>query len=170
MSPQCPQIVDPERLAEQHSDCQGTLSFDQCQRLVPLLLTTAGEAQFAFHFAREPQGRLVVTCYVQAVLTLQCQRCSDPLALTVNAKQQLAVVKSLTEAELLPEHLEPLLIDEDRVNLHELVEEELLLALPVVPRHELCQPLDFQKAAPNELEPARPNPFGILATLKKTND
>lgn len=167
MSPQCPQTVDPERLADQESSCEGTLPLALFQRLTPLLLQTAGEVQFHFHFARDLQSRLLLQVEVQAPLILQCQRCAEPLALQVNSRQELVVVQGFEEAEALADHLEPVFCTAGLLDLHELIEEELLLALPAVPRHERCEPLHLQSGPALESESKSPNPFGILATLKK---
>jgi uncharacterized protein len=80
-------------------------------------------------------------------------------------------VASEEQAELEDEESEEdvLVLSRD-FNLLELIEDELLMALPVVPKHEVCpapvklqaQDADFDEAAPEQ----KPNPFAILQQLK----
>jgi uncharacterized protein len=82
---------------------------------------------------------------------------------------RLGVVHSLGEADLLPESYEPLLLETDTIPLADILQDELLLAVPAVPQHECCDPAaqSRQEAAPAVAK--RPNPFAVLAELKKSN-
>jgi uncharacterized protein len=105
-------------------------------------------------------------------VTLQCQRCLQALQEPLTMQRRFLFVGSEAEAEELDadsddDHLVLL----PRLDLLLLVEDELILELPLVPRHEgVCpEPLPFPGAADAAEEPAdeRPNPFAALAALRK---
>jgi uncharacterized protein len=102
-----------------------------------------------------------------ARLALQCQRCLQPVAATVAAERSfLFVPGEETAAALDAESEDDVLALTRSLDLKELVEDELLLNLPLVPKHDDCMaPLTPAGAAEVEPEPA-PHPFAALAALK----
>ena len=110
----------------------------------------------------------MVTGVVEAELNLQCQRCLGAIPWRVSCKVSLGLVKTLAEADLLPESYEPLLLEEETIPFADIVQEELLLALPAIPRHEACDSAGQAKQEKKPPEaPKRPNPFAVLAKLKQ---
>ena len=106
-----------------------------------------------------------------AHVTLQCQRCLQALQQPLSLERRFRFVGSEAEAERLDADSDDDHLLEPRLDLRALVEDELILELPLVPRHEgRCpQPLPQPEAA----EPAgetRPNPFAALAALRKAGD
>lgn len=99
-------------------------------------------------------------------LALCCQRCLAPVDETVALDRSLRFVADEQQAAALDAELEDDVLSLERVlDLRELVEDELLLALPLVPRHAECPqplPLSEDEAPADE----RPNPFAVLAGLK----
>ena len=102
-------------------------------------------------------------------VTLQCQRCLQPVSQALEVDRHFRFVRSEQEAERLDETAEEdVLVLMPRLDLHELLEDELILALPLVPRHDdrcpvpLTLPIDdlLAEAAPP------PNPFAALAALR----
>lgn len=170
MSPQCPELVDPDRLANQETSCSGSMQLDQCERLLPLLVKQDGHVDFRFRFSRDTRHRPLLEGKVDGVLWLQCQRCMEPYQLAVKAELALVLVQGFDEAESLPPEFDPLMPEEETVNLYRLVEDELLLAVPTVPRHDNCEAGVTESGENFESESVRENPFNVLASLKKTND
>jgi uncharacterized protein len=115
------------------------------------------------------ESELWLALQAQASVVLECQRClasyNQPLALA----RRFRFVRGEEEAERLDELSE----DDDvlalppRLDLIELLEDELILAIPLVPRHEgSCpEPLPLMANEPAQAEP--PNPFAALAALRK---
>lgn len=102
----------------------------------------------------------------QAMLHLQCQRCLQPCAHTaVLDRRFLFVADEATAAELDADVDHDVLVFARELDLHELVEDELLLDMPLVPRHETCpQPLDLPVDGG---EPDAPDhPFAALSGLR----
>ena len=160
---------------------QGRLRLDELPRLQESVLPPpAGQAQPVFEWSaagsfRQPVGRdAQVRLHLQAggAVRVTCQRCLEPLAVTLAVDNRLRFV----EGEEAAQKLDELTDDEDvlalqpRLDLVELIEDELILALPLVPRHEHC-PVTLPASAADEgaedaaAQPA-PSPFAALARLK----
>lgn len=98
---------------------------------------------------------------------LQCQRCLMPLHKELEVERSFRFVPDESEAERLDEDSDDdVLVLTHSLNLTELVEDELILALPIVPRHEVCpQPLPSASAEEEDASP-RANPFAVLKSLR----
>jgi uncharacterized protein len=102
-------------------------------------------------------------------LPMQCQRCLTPVLETVQAERSFRfVADEATAAALDDEAEEDLLVISRDFDALALVEDELILSLPLVPLHEACPEAVPMSAVDPEFEVAaeRPNPFGVLAGLK----
>ena len=124
---------------------------------------------------REPRGAQAQTwLYLEAsaIAQLTCQRCLRPVQEHVEFTRWFRFVQDEAAASGDDvESDEDLLVISRSFNLLELIEDELLLSLPLVPRHEFCPeplapPLD-PGLAEGELESDLPHPFAALAALKK---
>lgn len=120
---------------------------------------------------RRAGGRPEIWLRLQASgrLALQCQRCLAPVVETLDFERRFRFVDGEQAAAALDAESEDDVLElRPRLDLRELVEDELLLALPLVPRHAVCpQPLESppEPAAPDEVEP--PHPFAALRALKE---
>lgn len=116
--------------------------------------------------AAEPQIWLHLTA--EAEVSLTCQRCLQPVHEHLQLERSILFVRSEDEAASLdPDSEDDVLALPRHLDAKELIEDELLLALPLVPRHDLCpQPLPTptEEEAPVE---EKPNPFAALQALKK---
>ncbi len=147
-----------QRLAESQSPPQDSSLADVAWRC-------AGRQQ-AQHVG---QAELWLDLDVQAEVWLSCQRCLQPLRQRLDIRQRLQFVRSAAEAEALDEEAEhDVLALPQALDLRELVEDELLLALPLVPRHDTCpEPLLAPGATALAAEIApRPSPFAALRGFK----
>ena len=120
--------------------------------LVPL---AAGESEVWLHL----EGH--------AAVDLQCQRCLQAMTEHLSVDRRFRFVRSEAEAARLDEESEDdVLVLQPRLDLHELLEDELILNLPLVPRHGVCpQPLPQPVAGADEAQVA-PHPFAVLAALR----
>jgi uncharacterized protein len=109
---------------------------------------------------------------VHARVWLECQRCLQPMAHALEVDGRFRFVAGEDEAARLDEESEEDVLALPRaLSLDELIEDELILALPIVPVHDTCpQPLSFSVEADTDLstpDRAGPaNPFAVLAGLK----
>ena len=92
-------------------------------------------ARARLSFGKE-HGANVARILVAAEVPLRCERCMGLLSWPVKTAATLVLVADLSSADAAPAGLEPVLAEQGRVVLRDLVEEELLLALPLVARHE----------------------------------
>jgi uncharacterized protein len=124
---------------------------------------------------REPRGaQAQIWLYMEAsaVTQLTCQRCLRPVQEHVEFTRWFRFVQDeAAAAGIDAESEEDVLVLSRSFDLFELIEDELLLSLPLVPRHEQCPeplaaPLDLSSAEA-ELGSDRPHPFAALAALKK---
>ncbi|MCU0935134.1 MAG: YceD family protein [Gammaproteobacteria bacterium] len=165
MSGALPAYIEPVRLAELGRTLEGRLPLARMRRLADLLADRGGEAAVRLEFRQEGRGRSTVRGWVRAGLLLTCQRCLEPFELTLDLPVRLAVVHSDVEAERLAEEEDPLLVDGDQaLSLADVVEDELLLALPQVPAHPPpgCRVLVEAEASAG----SPPSPFAALAGLE----
>ncbi|MGB7550298.1 MAG: YceD family protein, partial [Chromatiaceae bacterium] len=120
-------------------------------------------------FARDLEGRGTLRGEIAARLVLTCQRCLGALTWDVNAPLELALISGLDEARLLPEELDPLLVSEASIRLLDLIEDELLLALPQIAMHEPgeCAPpgQEAMEVGVELVDAGSPHPFAILGAL-----
>ena len=172
MSSRTPEFVDPWRLADQKRGLEGKIPLARMPRLEGLLVDRQGMVAFDLAFSRGEKRRPRISGTVQATLALECQRCLEPLRLTLDIHVELAVIEVAAEAEGLPEQVDPILADNGRIRLLDLLEDELLLAIPQVPMH---QPSSCRAQVPDrgadislpvegeDEEYDRTNPFAVLA-------
>lgn len=121
---------------------------------------------------RQPKGGkaqtwLQVTAQAQVALT--CQRCLKPVEEHLDIDRWIRFVDTEAEAaELDADSDDDVLALPRHLDARELIEDELLLALPLVPRHEVCpEPLAHADDEAESEEEERPNPFAKLAALKR---
>ncbi|WP_323681199.1 YceD family protein [Lamprobacter sp.] len=140
-----------------------------------------GSVRYRFEFGSDSDGRATARGSVAASLSLRCQRCFERYELAVDADVSLALVSGLDEANALPSQYEPWLVEDRLMRPADLIEDELVLAVPAIPRHQEgeCQPpgsLAKDAQAPIEQIKASPvaaasrHPFAGLAVLKTTRD
>jgi len=118
-------------------------------------------------------GQRYLTLRAQAVVTLECQRCLGLFDLPLLAESRLLLAETEAEIEAEDTMLEDDPDTPDRVlgsshfDVLSLVEDELILVLPYVPKHEVCPSLPKALEAPEGSDTGRPSPFAALAELKK---
>ncbi len=174
MSARLPEFIDPWHFAEIGKEITGQIRLQDLPRLEDVLVDSAGAVDFIFRFHKGEKQRVHITGCVKSVLQLQCQRCLGSVDIPVAAEVSVTVVEGYDEAILLPNEQEPLLVDDKRIRLIEIVEEELLLALPQVPMHSAdgckVEHENFSGCSndTNDASEDKPtNPFAVLKDLKK---
>jgi uncharacterized protein len=176
-----PLEVDPIRLATRGEHLRGTIPLKQMKRLISALSSDEGEVFIDVEFSVDINHVVLLTGNIKTESKLVCQRCMKEMDLPIAFDFQLAFVRSEAEMERLPEGYEATLINNTTMMLSDIIEDEILLALPAIPKHqqELCT-VNFaddvvdvtgssgsqQKHEPNTENVERDNPFDILVSLK----
>lgn len=169
-----PTKLDVEAFAKADASIEGAWPIAQLERLASLTVAPAETDLVAWQARGEsramrggqPQAWLHIEAKTQVML--ECQRCLAPVAADVDAKRSFLFVHGEeAAAELDADSEDDVLALTRSLDLRDLIEDELLLALPLVPRHETCpQPL-LQSETPAAAEEKAPHPFAALASLKR---
>ncbi|MFO1427144.1 MAG: YceD family protein [Steroidobacteraceae bacterium] len=146
MPPDWSRPVDVERLADRRERLEFRVAPAQFPRLREQLDGNAGEVVGQVEFERL-QGVPVAHLVVEARVPLTCQRCMRPVIVPIESDTRVALVEDLDAADRLPTGLDSVFAEGGRVVLRELVEEELLLGLPLVARHEAAAELQGDAVA-----------------------
>ena len=129
-----PEVVDAWRMVNARRIFEGRLPLAAMSRLGDYLVDSEGDADFRIEFGRDEFGVAFVEVRAQAALPLVCQRTLDRFSLTVGVEQRMGLIRDERDEAGLPPGYEPVLLPEDgRLNPAELIEDELILAVPVVP-------------------------------------
>lgn len=181
MSQRLPEQIDPFRLAEQGRVYRGQLPITKMQRLVSLLADDAGVVDVELEFGVDESGQANVVGRVQGQVNMTCQRCMETMVIPVDVMVSLGIVATERQAEELASQYEPLMVEDESASMTDLVEDELILALPAVPLHDPAQCAVKPVKTPVEQPQApdagnsgsgkdkRDNPFAVLEQLRKKN-
>jgi len=133
MSPPGSEPLDIDRMADGEADIDFSVPVAELPRLRSRL-EVGGVAHGSVHFTREA-GLAVAELNLRGKAVLQCQRCMGQLQMPVDTRSRVALIPSEADASRVPEDLEPMLAPGGRISIREIVEEELMLFLPIVPSH-----------------------------------
>lgn len=169
MSQGLPETLDVDRLIAARARFAGQLPLRRFRRLHALLLDDTGDVDYELGFGRDQEGRSVVTGRVTAEVVVQCERCLAAVSITLDCPVALQCVHSEAQALQVSASYEPLLLDGSALRSVALIEDELILSLPIVPRHDehdqACRPASVGRTGAGA---ERVNPFSDLARLKRS--
>lgn len=131
-----PATVVASRAVTRQESYAGRLPLSKLSRLRPLLAEAEGELQAEIEISKGSDGAGWVKGRVTGELQLTCQRGLHPYAWPCNLSFSLRLVNSDSEEEQVLEHQDPYLVQDNTLPLLDLVEDEVLLALPMLPRCE----------------------------------
>jgi len=141
---------------------EGALAIAELSRLHDLLAEVTGNVDFHLQGFKSERGQFMLRLTVSGVIPLACQRCLGAIHFSLEVDSLLQLVPENTELsqEELEDDTRDFLPLAGELKVAELVEDEILLALPVAPRHEKCGLPGAAGAG------ERVNPFAALAGLK----
>lgn len=129
-------LDDLEALGERGAVLDGELRVAELTRLMASLHADCdARVAVTLRFGRAGVGRAALEVTFAATLPLTCQRCLDPVEQVVEDTVAWIAVGSEAEAASLPDDVEPLVLADDRLQIAALVEDELIVSLPMAPRH-----------------------------------
>lgn len=167
-----PNKVDPRKLAERNVRITGNADLIGMPTLCQSLIGTEGVVNVDLQFAVATEGKRIRTITGSATghVYMTCQRCLDPVEVTVEVDFNLGLAVSEEAAKQLPRTYDPLIIGEEEIELLSVVEEELILSLPHDAYHEDCTiKTSYGEAGAVTENNDKPNPFSVLAQLKASN-
>ncbi|RMD70212.1 MAG: hypothetical protein D6819_04835 [Gammaproteobacteria bacterium] len=157
-----PEVIDPWRYARQGRILEGVLSLAGMARLRPQVEEGSVEVHLAFGI--DERHIPYMQGHFTARLRLPCQRCLEPMALDISQDISLGIVASEAEIPRLGGSYEPLVAG-GNLRLAEVLEDELMLALPLIPKHplEVCPARDYI----GRRDQGSSSPFSVLSAYTK---
>jgi uncharacterized protein len=167
MSADLPERVDARRMAQMHREFEGEVPLARMQRLGESLASTEGSVRYSLAFDRDRSGLVTVQLHARGELPLVCQRTLETFAQPVVVDQRFGVIATEDEESTLPADIEPLLGIDGVIEPYATIEDELILALPLVPVMPGSAPVEPGDAGHPGEERGR-NPFDALRGLRRS--
>jgi uncharacterized protein len=167
MSTTLPSVLDAWRMVSAGRRFEGMLPLADMKRLNSSLEDAEGDCRYVVEFGRDDRGQAFIDMRIHAQMPLMCQRTLERFFYPVEIDQRLGLIRSEEEeAALLPD-VEAVLVD-DHGNVHpaDLIEDELILAIPVVPVSPYSEVIEAEWPAEIIEVEEKPNPFAALSALK----
>ncbi len=170
-----PLTVNPVKLAEQGIELEGSMPLNKLHRVSELLVSSEGFVSAKLTFGRDQQKLRILSGKVSCDVSMACQRCLEPVTKSIQTEFVLGLVLTDEQARNLPKIYEPLMVDlDDSMELSDILDEELLLSIPMFAYHE---PKDckidasiaefYDETVDVEIvEDTKPNPFRVLSNIK----
>lgn len=158
-------LIHPDRIDTQPETFAGTIAARELERLEDSIAEEGGELQYHITARLDPHRRKVLSCIIEGFVFLTCQSSLETFRHAISIDDRLVLVDS--ESELPPageeSDAEDYLVADEPLDIRDLVEDAVLLALPMVPRK---PGLEAVKGA-GEAAPPKDSPFAALAGLRK---
>ncbi len=170
-----PAILDSRKVFRQGLLIEGSIAVAELKQLCSMLSSAEGRVSARLEFGFDDARRRKIEGRVYGELSLQCQRCLDTVRVAVSEPINLAVVSSEDSARQLPADIDPLLDVDEEIRPPELIEEQMILGLPIVATHKHCEPHTASvtppaKASEKQSASSVSNPFAVLAALKNNSE
>lgn len=166
MQTQLPETLDFVRQVERNRTIEGEYPLPKFTRLCEALTSNEGTIKVKLVFGHTV-GFASLKGAVSAKLLVECQRCLKPLETEVVGSFKFALVNSEEDFDLLPDELEPYILEGDEQSIIELIEDELLLSLPMVTVHDnACSEVLNKQEKAKQAEKEASHPFAALKALK----
>ncbi len=167
MQAQLPATLNFIRQVERNYRFDGEVSLSRLPRLCELLVTPRGNVQVRLEFG-DSVGYAGLKGTVSARLEQECQRCLQPVTTEISSHFRFAFIHDEAEEAQIPDEFEAYLIEGEEQSLIDLLEDELLLSLPMVSMHrEPCSEFMREQALARQAEKEATHPFAALKALKK---
>jgi uncharacterized protein len=161
---------DPIRMGRNGFKGSGFIAVSQMRRLAQRLSDTGDKLEVALEIGQDDQDITFARGTVNGDVTLICQRCLLPMRLPIQIEYQVAFVDNEYQLDQLPAHYEPVITDEF-VKTATMIEDEVLLSLPIVALHPAGK-CNVNVQADTVSPPSRSDdesPFAVLRALKDAN-
>lgn len=168
MSVTLPPVLDAWRMVAASRYFEGELPLAAFKRLKDSLTDSEGVCRYRVEFGRDALDLPFVEIRAETALPMLCQRSLERYLQPVNVLQRLGLITDEAQESALPEGTEPLLLPANaEIRPIELIEDELILALPVVPINP--ESTELEAEWPEAADDEKPHPFAALAALKDRN-
>ena len=173
---QIPAYVDARKAFVQETKLQGAVDLERLPRFAETLASDKAVVAASLRFARAEDGQRTITGHMRVATELVCQRCLESLPVTWEDDIALVLLEDECLAERLEPEWDPWVWNEPKLTLADLIEEQLLLSIPVVVYHDdpnCADKLGYvpaaQSAGEEQEKTEKENPFAVLKALKKND-
>ena len=154
-----PGLIDGLQFARAAETLAGTLDSSRLPRLAEMRCATTG-LRYELRGRTDAEGRGWLQVWANGTLTLECQRCLGPLTFPLALRSEFLLAESERDIEAADDDIDRVLAGK-AMDVCQLIEDEVLLALPMAPKHEQC---DGRR---DGAQADRASPFAALARLKR---
>lgn len=159
-------VINSIEFARKALEIHDRIALSQFSRLNDLLSDIKGEIDYSLAGGSNADNKPVLRLRAQGNLMLQCQRCREPFRFELDIDSTFVVVADEADIPVVAEDEEALdddyLVADMQMQVLDLVEDEILLALPYAPKHD-----EAQCGASGKLDQLKkPSPFAVLQGLK----
>ncbi len=170
------QYVDTNEITRLSQEVSGQTPVARFVRLIEdLPPQPEGLVTWSITGSSDLHGQRFLALHVRGDLTLECQRCMGTMVWPIDSHSTLQVVRTQEALEVEddqdladPEDVIERIMGSPRLDVLELVEDELILSLPYVAKHDDCPTAPrLQDAPEDDIDTGRPSPFAVLSQLKK---
>lgn len=162
-----PTMANFLRQVELNRTIEGQYPLAKLDRLADILLNEDGYVIAKLEFGHSV-GFACLKAKISAKLLVRCQRCLEPMETEVAGSFKFALLDSEEDFELVPDEFEPYLLEGEEQSIIDLIEDELLLSLPMVTAHEeACSDYLVNQKKVIEAEKKASHPFAALQALKE---
>ena len=167
-----PYKLDTKQLCQESSNegrlVDGKIKISELPNLSGLLADNSGEVQATLRCGKDQEGLPFILGDLQVSLNLTCERCLNKMVYPLKAEFKVSPVETETQANNLPKRYEPVMVTESILSLTDWLSEEILLNLPLAPKHEtsFCHAVVDNSPKIEAITPKKPSPFEALKNLK----
>lgn len=170
-----PAYVDTRKAFLQEGTIGGEVSLDKLPRFLEGLANDAGTVSVELSFDLNESKQRIISGHLRAEVEVVCQRCLEPAAIALADDIKLALLKDEAAAESLDPELDPWICEDYKLDIATLVEEQLILCMPLVSYHSSGDCISSKSYVAGQAGPeglaqsvqAEANPFAVLESLKK---
>ena len=161
-------FIHPERISTKPLVFEGTVNLDDFPRLAESLATPQVSLRYKVSARLDQHRRKVVSCIIEGFVFLTCQTTLEPFRYEISIDDRLVLVDDESGLPPIEEEsdAEDYLVADEPLSVLDLVEDAILLALPMVPR----KPGAGEAHVELKAQGADESPFAALAGLKKTTE
>jgi len=167
MNNSMPRFVDPYKMAKKQQALQGTIAVASMLRVTKLLASDDGELAYSLLFDVDEDGCCYISGKLQGKLLMRCQRCLQNFWQEIDCAFKVSPVANDEEAKELASDYEPVIIEDAKLDPADLIEDELILVMPLVAMHQISEQgcREAAKILDDKVQEST-NPFRILQELK----
>lgn len=175
MLPELPAHIELSRCVRLGTRLHVCTELRNMHRLGKYLHAQTGQATVELQFGTDGEGVAFVRGRGAAQVEMLCQRCLEPMICQLVLDFRLGILRSETQAGQLPKAYDPWVVEEDPVSLRDMLEDELILALPLTALHPPrdCSVQTATAGQDGDVDAGASradHPFAVLAKLKTPRD